>query len=147
MSDKVVFIKGSVVVDDRGQLLFCNDFDMAKIRRFYIVSNHSARFIRAWHGHKKERKFVFVLSGTALVAAVKIDNWKHPSKGLLVHRHVLSDQKPGILAIPPGYVNGFMTLEPDTKVLFFSTSTLEETKGDDYRYDARYWNPWEIVER
>ena len=147
MRDKVVFIEGAVAVDDRGQLTFCNDFDMKAIRRFYIVSNHAENFIRAWHAHKKESKFVIVLSGSALVAAVKIDNWERPSKGLLVHRYILSDRKPGVLAIPPGYANGFMTLQPNTQVLFFSDAALEETKGDDYRYDARYWDPWEIVER
>jgi len=31
--------------------------------------------------------------------------------------------------------------------MFFSTSTIDESRGDDIRYDARYWNPWEVVER
>ncbi len=147
MDDKVRYIEGMIAVDDRGQLLFCNGFDMKDVRRFYLVSNHESRFIRAWHAHKKEAKFVLVVSGTALVVAVKIDNWDCPSKNVDVLRYILSDKKPGILVIPPGYANGFMTLKPDTQVMFFSTATLEQSKDDDYRYDAYYWNPWEITPR
>lgn len=147
MDDKVVFLEGEICVDDRGQLLFCNKFDMKAVRRFYLVSNHEAKFIRAWHAHKKEAKFVLVISGVALVAAVKIDNWDCPNKNAQIYRYILSDKKPGILAIPAGYANGFMTLVPDTRVMFFSTATVEQSKGDDYRYDAYYWNPWEITPR
>jgi dTDP-4-dehydrorhamnose 3,5-epimerase-like enzyme len=42
--------------------------------------NHAAGFIRAWHGHKKEAKYVLVVKGSALVCAVGIDNWVNPSK-------------------------------------------------------------------
>ncbi|KKQ78586.1 MAG: hypothetical protein UT02_C0062G0007, partial [Parcubacteria group bacterium GW2011_GWC2_38_7] len=49
--------------------------------------------------------------------------------------------------IPQNFANGFMNLTDDTILVFFSTSTLEESKGDDIRYDAHYWNPWEIIER
>jgi hypothetical protein len=33
------------------------------------------------------------------------------------------------------------------KLIFFSTSTLEESRGDDVRYDARYWDIWQVIER
>jgi len=147
MSGSVTFIEGKIAVDDRGQLLFCNDFDMKPVRRFYMVSNHEPKFIRAWHAHKNEAKYVAVLSGAALVAAVKIDNWETPDKSAQVHRFTLSDRKPGVLFIPQGHANGFMTLKPDTLLMFFSTSTLEESKGDDCRYDAYYWDPWTVQPR
>jgi hypothetical protein len=40
-----------------------------------------------------------------------------------------------------------MSLEEDTRIMVFSTSSLEESKGDDFRYHGRYWNPWEVEER
>jgi dTDP-4-dehydrorhamnose 3,5-epimerase len=40
-----------------------------------------------------------------------------------------------------------MSLTDDTRLIFFSTSTLEESKGDDVRYDARHWDIWTIEER
>lgn len=140
-------IKAGVAVDERGQVQFCNSFDMKEIQRFYIVSNHQPQFIRAWHGHKKEGKYAFVITGAAIFAAVKIDNWDSPAKDLPVQRFVLSEKNPGILKIPAGFAHGFNTLLPGTKVMFFSTSSLEESSGDDYRYEYNYWNPWEVNPR
>ena len=147
MNEKAIFIEGGISVDDRGELLFCNDFDMDGIRRFYQVSNHSSNFIRAWHAHKYEAKYVYVITGAALLAAVKIDNWNEPSKDLEMERFVLSEKKPGLLFIPAGYAHGYKTLVADTKIMFFSTVRLDKSIDDDYRYEAYYWNPWEIEER
>lgn len=140
-------IEGGLSIDDRGQVTFVNDFSFDPIKRFYMVSNHREGFVRAWHAHKKEAKFVLPVAGTAIVAAVAIDNWDNPSKQAAVHRHILSSIKPTILHIPAGYANGFMTLSEDTQLMFFSTSTLEESKGDDFRFEARHWDVWGVVER
>ena len=110
MNNNVKFIKGGISVDDRGELLFCNDFDMDGIRRFYQVSNHSSNFIRAWHAHKYEAKYVYVITGATLLAVVKIDNWDEPSKDLEMERFVLSEKKPGLLFIPAGYAHGYKIL-------------------------------------
>lgn len=142
-----ILFKGDLAVDDRGGVGFVNDFDLAPVRRFYTVTNHKAGFIRAWHAHKREAKFVTVVEGAAIIAAVQIDDWDNPSKTLKVERYVLSADKPSVLFIPAGYANGFMTLTEGAKLMFFSTATLEESTGDDTRYDAYYWNPWEVVPR
>jgi dTDP-4-dehydrorhamnose 3,5-epimerase len=42
-------INGGIAPDDRGSVRFVNDFDFAKVKRFYQVENHRAGFIRAWH--------------------------------------------------------------------------------------------------
>src|SRR3990172_999006 len=87
-------INGGLVVDDRGQVAFVNDLDFRGIKRFYIVSNHKAGFIRAWHAHKKEAKCVLALRGAAIVGAVAIDNFDNPSKKAKVHSYVLSEKNP-----------------------------------------------------
>jgi len=140
-------IQGNIIVDDRGQVGFVNGFSFVGVKRFYTVRNHHQGFIRAWHAHKKESKYVTVVNGAAVVCAVKIDNWEKPSKDLPIHRFILSEKIPSVLHIPNGYANGFMNLTPNTLLVFFSTSTIEESQGDDFRYDARYWDPWQIVER
>ncbi len=138
---------GGLAVDDRGQVSFVNDFDFKDVKRFYMVSNHSAGFVRAWHAHKKEAKYVLVVKGAVVVGAVAIDDWDKPSKNAEVKRFVLSEKKPTVLYIPAGHANGFMSLTKDAQVMFFSTSTLEESLGDDIRYDARYWDIWSVEER
>jgi dTDP-4-dehydrorhamnose 3,5-epimerase-like enzyme len=140
-------IQGGLAVDDRGQVVFVNDFDFKGVKRFYSVSNHASNFVRAWHAHKKEAKYVLVTQGAAIIGAVEVDNWDDPSKDTEVHRFVLAAQKPSVLYIPAGYANGFMTLTEDTQLMFFSTSSLEESKGDDFRYEARHWHIWGVTER
>ena len=140
-------IEGAAAVDDRGSVGFVNDFEFEGVKRFYAVSNHRPQFVRAWHAHRHEAKYVTVLAGAAIVGAVEIDDWDSPSREADVHRFVLSAQKPSVVYIPPGYANGFMSLTPDALLVFFSTATVEESRGDDVRYDARYWDIWDAVER
>ena len=85
--------------------------------------------------------------GSALVAAVQVDDWKKPSKSLNITTFLLNDKKPKLLFIPGGYAHGYKTLLPDTRLVIFSTATLKESLKDDYRYEAYYWNPWKIKER
>lgn len=147
MNNKVKLIKGGLAVDDRGSVSYVNDFNFHEVKRFYEVENHKAGFIRAWHGHKKEAKYVLAVKGSALLCAVQIDDWENPSKNLDVKKFVLSEKTPSVLYIPAGYANGFMSLTNDTKLMFFSTSVLEDSLNDDFRFDSKYWNPWEIEER
>ena len=134
MSTKI--LNGGVAVDDRGSVRFVNDFDFEGVKRFYQVENHRRGFIRAWHGHKKEGKYVYVTSGSALVGIVIMETEE-------VSKFVLSDKSPKVLWIPPGNYNGFKSLEENTKIIFFSTSTLEESLGDDIREEHNKWHIWE----
>ena len=145
--EKPRIIDGGLSIDDRGQVAFANDFDFRGIKRFYLVSNHKAGFVRAWHGHKKEAKYVLVVKGAALVGAVAINDWQSPSQTAEVHRHVLSEKIPRLVYIPPGYANGFKSLSDDTQLIFFSTFTMEQTLNDSVNYSADYWDIWTIEER
>jgi len=143
---------GGASVDDRGSVRFVNDFDFSGVRRFYQVNNHKRGFIRAWHGHKQEAKYVYVAQGSALVGAVKMEvredlNDMHDAliepEGK-VFKCVLSSQAPKVLWVPPGYANGFMSLSDDTIIQFFSTKTLEESLSDDIRFPYNKWDIWDI---
>ena len=133
--DITKLILGGISVDDRGSVRFVNDFNFEDVKRFYQVENHSKGFIRAWHGHKKEGKYVYVSSGTALIGVVNMDTEK-------IEKFVLSSKNPRVLYIPPNNFNGFKSLEENTTILFFSTSTLEESLGDDIRESHDKWNIW-----
>lgn len=144
-------IPGGLAVDDRGICWFVNDFHFEGIQRFYVLANHQVGFVRAWHGHKRESKAVYVASGTAVIGLVKIDQWEHPARTPALgdwERHVLSARQPGILLVPGGYANGIMALEPNTLVFEFSDMRMNETKGDDFRWAADYFAfPWNAKER
>ena len=136
MSDSPHILQGGVAVDDRGSVRFVNDFDFKDVKRFYQVQNHRQGFIRAWHGHQHEAKYVYVASGSALIGAVNMETQ-------VVDKFILSSQSPKVLFIPAGYANGFKTLEENTIILFFSTSDLNSSLKDDIRFAYDKWNIWE----
>ncbi len=132
-------IEGNNFVDDRGILTFYNGLTFEGIKRVYLVRNHQAGYIRAWHGHKHEGKYVQAIQGSALVAAAPLENMEIES----TDKYVLSEHNPRILYIPPGYANGFKTLTENCILQFFSTSTLEESRFDDIRFHYNKINIWE----
>ncbi len=146
---KIKIYQGDLFIDDRGCVAAVNDFKFEDIKRFYSVENFNTNTIRAFHGHLKEGKYVFVASGTIILCIVYIDNPLNPAKKTYIERLVLSSKKPRIVYIPPHYANGFKVLEDDTKVIFFSTSSLQESENDDYRYPYDFWGKeiWEIKNR
>ncbi len=133
-------LTGGTVVDERGSVRFVNDFNFEKIKRFYQVENYHRGYIRAWHGHKKENKYVYVARGSALIGSVNLDTQE-------IQKFVLSDKEPRILWIPENHANGFMTLTDDAILIFFSSNTLEESKADDIRFPHDKWDIWDIENR
>jgi len=140
-------IDGKRLFDNRGSVSFSNTFSFSEIKRFYIVHNYNKNFIRAWHAHKKEEKYFFCVEGSCQISCVAVNNFKNPNKSSKIYSWVLSDQKPEIIFIPKGYANGSMNFSINTKILVFSSSTLQQSASDDYRYPFDYWNPWSIIKR
>ncbi len=135
----IIVIDGEISVDDRGFVKYVNDFNFRNVKRFYHVGNFSKHTIRAFHGHKKESKYVYVAMGSIIMCLVKLTKNEVKLKQSKIHRFVLSSKKPQILFIPANYVNGFKALENNTSVIFFSTSTLKESFNDDIRYPYDFW--------
>jgi len=136
-------IKGGQSLDDRGRVCFCNDFDFsdADIKRMYTVSNHEQGFVRAWHGHEKEGKYVYVPTGAAWFAIKPVPDFNNADPSLDdITQVTLSAENPQVLWIPPGHAHGFMTMELGTVIIFFSTSSLRESMMDDRRFEPSYWD-------
>ena len=149
MLKDIQVIDGGLVVDDRGSITFANGFSFENVRRFYQLENFSTDTVRAWHGHLKEGKYVFVNNGSIILGVVPLDDTVSPSKSNKVTRIILSSRTPQIVYIPPGYANGFRAIENNTKITFYSTSSLEGSEDDDYRFPYDYWGEdvWEVENR
>lgn len=145
--DQPRIIEGGIGIDDRGSVAFVNGFGFEAVKRFYLIRNHRVGFVRAWHAHRREAKYIAAVSGSALVGAVPIENFDSPDPSATVVRVVLSAGKPAVFYVPAGYANGFMSLSEDAILAFFSTATVEESKLDDVRFDARLWDIWKVQER
>ena len=134
-----MIVQGHIHRDQRGSVRFVNDFSFEGVKRFYVIDHPDMDVIRAWQGHKTETKHFFVAKGVFLFNWITIDNWKQPSGGLEIQSKTLTDRKCEILIIPPGHVNGFKALEPDSTLVVFSDKTLQESKEDDFRFPIDYW--------
>lgn len=132
-------IKGNVHTDKRGSIAFCNDFDFPDIKRFYLINPCSTSQIRAWQGHKLEKKYFYAVKGSFVVQLIKPDNWELPNHNLMAEKFTLNAAKSEILAIPAGYINGFCSLEKDAQLLVYSSATLQESIADDYRWEHDYF--------
>ncbi len=143
MKDKLAIIQGRSHEDERGKLIFFNDFDMSAVKRFYLIEHSHVTTVRAWQGHRKEKKWFYVIAGGFKVVLVKPDDWQSPSPDLQVDEHVLKAEDNRILSIPGGMANGFKALSNGSKMLVFSSFTVEESSADDYRFNKAMWYNWE----
>ncbi len=134
MYRKPQLMEGGVALDERGRTSFVNGFRFENIRRFYIVQNHRVDTVRAWHGHLREEKYVYVAAGRAIVAAAGLAEDGRLDSNAEIFRYVMSSQEPQVLYLPAGMANGWRALEDGTRLIFFSTLSLEETKMDDFRF-------------
>ena len=138
-----VLIKGGAFTDDRGELRFVNGFDMTNVKRFYIMNNSSTDIIRAWHGHKFECKYFFVLKGSFLINSIKIDNWEAPSIDLKPFSFRLEQADNNMLCVPSGFANGIKAITPNASLMVLSNFSVEESLNDDYRFDKNLWFDWD----
>ena len=134
-------VEGNRFQDDRGVLIYNNDFDMAEVKRSYII-DHDRSFIRAFHGHIHEKKWCQVLEGKFRVVTCKLieDGYKYKSTEKICYRpDILSIQvfylesDGDVLAIPAGFTNGFQNITTSGKIQFFSDKTVDESVDDDIR--------------
>lgn len=140
--DSPALIDGFVFADDRGVLTGCNSIDLGVIKRFYFVENYESRFIRAWHGHKFETKYLYCVAGSFLIGVVRVENFDKPDPLAKVETFNLTVMKPQLLVIPGGFANGLMNLTENSKLVVMSNKTLRESEGDDFRFDYDYWDVW-----
>lgn len=135
-------IQGGTHEDARGRLIFFNDFDMTTIKRLYVIEHPHIETVRAWQGHKKEEKWFYVITGGFKVALVEPDDWENPSENLEAEEYILKAEDNRILYIPGGRANGFKALFPGSKMMVFSSFTVEESSNDNYRFDKALWYDW-----
>ena len=142
MQEKPIIIKGGEFSDERGNLRSVNDFHFIGVKRFYLIKHPCVITVRAWQSHQFEKKYFYPLSGSFVVAWVKIDDFMNPSKNLNPEYHILSRSSSEIISIPKGYANGLKALEPNSEIMIFSDLTLEESENENIRFPADWWMDW-----
>jgi dTDP-4-dehydrorhamnose 3,5-epimerase len=137
--DKPELIRGNVHEDSRGKLFFNNLADMSAVKRLYFIEHPNIQVIRAWQAHKIEQKWFQVILGKFEISLINV-NWENPEDSLPAIRYVLDATQSEILHVPGGYASGFRALENNSKIMVCSDFTLEESKGDDFRFPIEQWD-------
>lgn len=145
INEKPTVIKGGYFSDYRGIMRYVNEFKFEDIKRFYFIKHPDTSFVRAWQGHQFEKKYFYPISGSFVVAWVKIDDFDNPSKSLISKYHILSAKNSEIVAIPKGYANGLKALEYNSEIMVFSDMDLEESINEKNRYPSDWWLDWESI--
>ena len=145
--DQVRRIDGGVFSDVRGSVAYVNGCSIAEAKRFYFISQTPGNPIRAWMGHRFERKWFVPVSGhTTVVLRRLVETVSGLSMSLECVIHHLDADNPAAIAVPIGFCSGFRSETPDAKVLVFSDKTLEEAKDDMVRFDKNIDFDWEKLQ-
>ena len=132
-------IPGGNHTDKRGTITFNNDFDVSAIKRIYTIQNENTSIIRAWQGHKIEKRWFTAIKGSFEIKLIKIENWENPDKNAEVYSIILNDKNLDTLCVPNGYISSIQALEENSKLLAMSDYQLGEI-NDEYKFEPNYFN-------
>ena len=139
MKNSPCIIEGDFFEDNRGRLDFVNDFDLSPVKRFYFTTNSEINKFRGWQGHKIEKRWFFCVKGSFRVELIKMDDWENPSNDLRIETFTLIENEPKVLYVPSGYLNGFLSLEENSKMMIMSDYKLGVLVGDEFRFESNKW--------
>lgn len=120
-------------VDDRGYLMEVLRSDWSDLfKRFgqaYVSLNYPG-VIRAWHYHKRQWDVLVCLSGAIKVPLYDAREDSR-TKGA-IDEHVIGDDRPAAILIPPGVYHGYQTVSPTSSLLLNLPSELYDG-SDEFR--------------
>ena len=131
--------------DERGKLRFVNENITWNYRRFYLITPANTAVIRAWQGHKIEKKAFFAASGSFLIAVVKPSNFEGPCDDETAEFFELTEENNAVLYIPGGCYTGIKSRTSHATLLVLSDFDVERSKMDDYRQPASRWVDWNAI--
>lgn len=130
--------EGGKYSDERGSLLFNNDFNLSEIKRMYCIENADVDFVRGWTGHQVEQRWFSALQGSFTIKLIKIDNWENPSNNSEIFDFELSFENFNVLHVPKGFVSAIQSKEKGSKLMVMADYFLGEI-NDDFRFPIDYF--------
>ena len=146
MEEEIRFIKGGAATDERGTVSFVNGCGIADAKRFYFIEQSAANPVRAWMGHRHERKWFVPAAGRSVVVLRRLlETPSGPEMDSRCEVFLLDASHPCAVAVPAGYCSGFRSETPDAKVLVFSDKSLDEAAADMVRFDKDLGFDWSTL--
>ena len=138
MQKKSKIIIGSSHSDERGVVIFNNNFNAEEVKRIYFIENKDTEFIRGWQGHKIEQRWFSAMQGSFRIVVIAIDNWENPSIKLLQEEFILESSNFDVLHVPQGHITRIQALEENARLMTMSDYSLGSIK-DEYRFTIDYF--------
>ena len=132
-------IKGNSHKDERGTILFNNDYNATEVKRIYFIENKDTNFVRGWQGHKIEQRWFSAVQGSFKITIIAIDDWGNPTKSLVQEAFILQGSTFTVLHVPKGSITSIQALEEKSRLMVMSDYSLGEIK-DEYRFDINYFS-------
>ncbi|KXX70412.1 dTDP-4-dehydrorhamnose 3,5-epimerase family protein [Flammeovirga sp. SJP92] len=148
--EEVHHIESHFFSDERGVFLKAFDKNTSVFKDYVIqqsnyVHTKEKYTLRGMHFQKEEfaeAKFFRVVQGKAQIGFVNVSGTKE-SECLNSGSIILNNPKESVF-IPKGYATGYLTLEPDTVVLYFSDNIYQPDSESGILWnDSRINIPWE----
>jgi len=137
-------------VDDRGYLSVILRSDLPGFTRFgqvYLVGNHTAGTIRAWHKHSVMWDWFFISHGAAKFGLID-DREGSATRGAR-WSPTIAARAPALLSVPPGVFHGWMSLTDDTQLISVADQRYGEPGWDEVRVPWDHFPdfPWRVEHR
>ena len=137
--------KGGSYSDERGNIRFVNEKIPGNYKRFYLITPANTAVIRAWQGHKFEKKAFYALTGSFIIAVVKPTHFEVPGDDEIPEFFELTKDNNALLNVPGGCYTGIKSKVADSILLVLSEFDLEGSKADDYRQPPSKWVNWNSI--
>lgn len=134
----VQFVEPNPFGDNRGSFTRLVDtlWDVPPILQVSISDNFETGTMRGMHSSVRssgEFKVVSCIEGS--IADFVVDVRPESPDYMKVQRFELRERVPGSLLIPPGCAHGYITLEPNTRVLYSMASLYNPSTEVGYMWD------------
>ena len=133
MNKKPKIVQGNSHSDERGTIVFNNDYNAEEIKRIYFIENKDTTFIRGWQGHQIEQRWFSSVLGSFKIVTIAITDWDNPSKTVVKEEFILNASSFDVLHVPNGYVTSIQALEEKSRLMALSDYGLGEIQ-DEYRF-------------
>jgi len=126
--------------DDRGNLfeiLRDDDKEYSKFGQVYLVEDRQPNVVRAFHRHFELTDWFTIVSGAAKFVFFKAPkimptmSWK-ASNPTVVY---IDSRRPKLITVPPTVWHGWMSLEPNTRLISVASHSYNAEKPDEERCD------------
>ena len=145
IKDSYIFLNRSIA-DKRGYFtrIFCSKnfkINDKVIKQVNISYNKKKYTLRGFHFQNKpfsEGKFIYVLEGSIQFAL--IDLRKKSPTFEKKYTTILNDNKKSTVFVPKGCANAFLTLEKNSRIIYFMTESYSSKHASGINYKDSFFN-------